>query len=154
MIWHIGVWVEAQINLPLTQVTYIPQFGMYHKSGNKRKMEINILDIFQRGKAKSLEVGSFYSVLHSNCTFYPERSSTSHITTISTLLDAAMSRMEHRRGRLNTSKGMGAKMLTGKGSIPKCPQEQLHPEGLAHCMDHLNLFMWRTGVNLIQWELG
>lgn len=52
---------------------------------------MNTQDIFQHGKAKLLEVGSFESVLHSNYTFYPKRSSTSHITTISTLLNAAIS---------------------------------------------------------------
>lgn len=128
--WQIGVWVEAQIALPLTPMTYIPPFGTHHKSGNKRKMEMNILDIFQRGKAKPLEVGSFQGVLHPNCTFYPKRSSTSHITTISTLLNAAISGVEHRRGRLNTSKDTGAKMLTGKVSIHKCPRKQLHLENL------------------------
>lgn len=60
------------------QMICIPQFSKDHKSGNKIKIEMNIQDIFQRGKAKPLEVGSFQSILHSNSTFYPKRSSTSH----------------------------------------------------------------------------
>jgi len=92
---------------------------MHHKSGNKRKMEMNIPDISQRGKAKPLEVGSFHSVLHSNCTFYPKRLSTSHKTTISTRLNAAISGVEHRRGTLITSKDTGAKTPTAKASIHK-----------------------------------
>lgn len=79
-----GVWIEAQIALPLAQMTCVPQFSKDQKSGNKMKIEMNIRDIFQRGKAIPLEVGSFQSVLHSNCTFYPRRSSTSHIPTVST----------------------------------------------------------------------
>lgn len=82
---------------------------------------MNTRDIFQRGKAKLLEVGSFESVSHSNCTFYPKRSSTSHITTISTLLNAAISGVEHRRGRSNMSKDTGPKIVTGKVSISKSP---------------------------------
>lgn len=54
-----GVWIEAQIALPLTQMTCVPQFSKDHKSGNKMKIEMNIRDIFQRGKAIPLEVGSF-----------------------------------------------------------------------------------------------
>lgn len=78
---------------------------------------MNILDVFQRGKAKALEVGSFHSILHSNCSFYPKRSSTSHITIVSTLHSAAISGVEHRRGRLTKSKDAGVKTLTGKVSI-------------------------------------
>lgn len=117
--------VQAQIVLPLTQMIYSSvQYGPQKwKQTNKKKMEMNIPDIFQRGKRKSLEVGSFHSALHSNCTFYPKRSSTLQVTTISTLLCAAISGVGHRREKLNTSKGMGAKMLTGKGSIPKLPQD-------------------------------
>lgn len=117
LIWQVGVWIETHITLSLSRMICIPQFSKYHKSGNKIKIEMNIRDIFQRGKAKPVEVGSFQSVLHSNCTFYPKRSSTSHITTASTQLSAPISGVEHRRGRSNVSKDTGPKMLIGKVSI-------------------------------------
>lgn len=52
VIWQTGLWVEAQVALPLAQTTYVPQLGMHHRSGNERKTEMNILDIFQHGKQK------------------------------------------------------------------------------------------------------
>lgn len=122
----------------------------------KEKMEMHIQDIFERGKRKSLEVVSFHSVLHSNCTFYPKRSSTLQVTTISTLLCAAISGVGCRKERLNSSKGMGAKMLTGKGGIPERPRDQWHIASLykAHCTHYHSLLKEnRTEFNLMGTQL-